>query len=256
MLLSQYSLSLPITFPGLNYTKVFATACCFELQPSFLAPNGDRVYGSLAIVCNFSKTLVHAQVITLFHELGHGMHQLLSRTRYAKFHGSRFTKDFIEIPSILLENWCWLPAQLKRLSRHCDTGATIPDDLVNNLVRTKHFVRVLDPFQVALAMFDLVVYTPISQKEADEMNPSEIYNKLLCEITGLEGPKPTAGARYVFLQSRSHFMTNIEIQRTGPWPCSKSPSCVRLSSYILYLHLQLLLCREDLEYYFRHGSNE
>jgi metallopeptidase MepB len=186
---------IPKPFLRLIYTNLLATACCFELQPSFLTRNGDRRYGASALVCNFSKMLVHGQVITLFHELGHGMHHLLSRAKYAKFHGARFTKDFNEIPSILLENWCWLPAQLKRLSRHCDTGATIPDDLVNNLQRTKYFVRVLDPLQVALATFDLVVHTPASQMEVKEMNPSEIYNKILCKITGLEGPEPIAGVK-------------------------------------------------------------
>jgi len=80
---------------------------------------------------------------------------------------------------------------LKRLSWHCYTAATIPDDLVNNLTRTKYFVRVLDPLQVASATFDLVVYTPASQMKVDEINPSEIYNKLLYEITGLKGLKPT-----------------------------------------------------------------
>jgi metallopeptidase MepB len=182
-------------FPTLTHTDLPASARCFELQPSFLTRSGERIYGASALVCNFSKSLHHGQVITLFHELGHGMHHLLSRAKYAKFHGSRFTKDFKEVPSIVLENWCWLPAQLKRLSRHCDTGATIPDDLVNNLARTKYFARVLDPLQVALATFDLVVYTPASQSEVDDMDPSEIYNKLLCEITGLEGPEPIAGVK-------------------------------------------------------------
>jgi len=48
--------------------------------------------------------------------------------------------------------------------------------------------------QVALATFDMVVHTPATQKEADDMNATEIYNRILCEITGLEGPKTIAGA--------------------------------------------------------------
>jgi metallopeptidase MepB len=95
---------------------------------------------------------------------------------------------------MLLENWYWLPALLKRLSRHCDTGSIIPDDLANNLARTKYFHRVLDPLQVALATFDMVVHTPATQEEVDGMNATEIYNRILCEITGLEGPKTIAGA--------------------------------------------------------------
>ena len=54
---------------------------------------------------------------------------------------------------------------------------------------------VLDPLQLALATFDLVVYTPASQMEVKEMDPSEIYNKILCKITGLEGPEQIAGVK-------------------------------------------------------------
>jgi len=89
-----------ISFLRVIHTKIFTTACCFELQPSFLAPNGNRRYRSLALVCNFSKTLVYAQVITLFHKLGYSMHQLLLRAKYTKFYRSRFMKDFIKILSV------------------------------------------------------------------------------------------------------------------------------------------------------------
>jgi Zn-dependent oligopeptidase len=83
---------------------------------------------------------------------------------------------------------------LKWLSRHCDTGAIIPNDLANNLARAKYSHRVLDPLQVALATFDMAVHIPATQEEADEMNATEIYNRILCEITGLEGPKAIVGA--------------------------------------------------------------
>jgi Zn-dependent oligopeptidase len=80
--------------------------------------------------------------------------KLLLRSKYSKFYGSKYTREFVEVPSVLLENWCWLPDILKRLSQHFQSGEKILDDLVNNLARTKYFHRVLDPFQIAFAMFD------------------------------------------------------------------------------------------------------
>ena len=96
-------------------------------------------------VCNFSKPtpkkpslLKHDEVVTLFHELGHGIHDLVARTTYARFHGTNVVRDFVEAPSQMLENWCWKPAQLKSLSSHYETGDKIPDELIEKLTKTKH----------------------------------------------------------------------------------------------------------------------
>lgn len=51
-------------------------------------------------------------------ELGHGVHNLVSKTKYARFHGTNLPFDFIEIPSMLLENWCWIPETLQQMSCH------------------------------------------------------------------------------------------------------------------------------------------
>jgi metallopeptidase MepB len=57
----------------------------------------------------------------LFHELGHGIHDLVSKTTYAYFHGTNVVQDFCEAPSQMLENWCWTPEPLKALSQHYST---------------------------------------------------------------------------------------------------------------------------------------
>lgn len=95
-------------------------------------------------------------------ELGHGIHNLVSKPRYARFHGTRVPPDFGEMPSIMLENWCWMPDVLERLSCHytalrssymeqwrqenphaADPPTTIPKDLVQRLISRRYANRAL-----------------------------------------------------------------------------------------------------------------
>ncbi|XP_061372981.1 mitochondrial intermediate peptidase, mitochondrial isoform X2 [Gastrolobium bilobum] len=91
----------------------------------------------VALVCNFSGSrnpsavrLNHWEVETLFHEFGHALHSLLSRTDYQHFSGTRTVLDFAEIPSNLFEYYAWDYRVLKTFARHCSTGEEIPKKLV------------------------------------------------------------------------------------------------------------------------------
>lgn len=100
-----------LTFPSQGYEK----------------PDGSRHYPSTVLCCQFESplpnkcaTLPHDKVVLLFHELGHAIHDLVSRTKYARFHGTRLADDFCETPSLLLENWCWTD-MLRNMSCHYTT---------------------------------------------------------------------------------------------------------------------------------------
>ncbi|CRK41272.1 hypothetical protein BN1723_018810, partial [Verticillium longisporum] len=95
----------------------YGHAANFNLQPGFLREDGSRRYPATSLVCNFSKPtpkkpslLKHDEVVTLFHELGHGIHDLAGRTKHSRFHGTSVVRDFVEAPSQMLENWCWTPS--------------------------------------------------------------------------------------------------------------------------------------------------
>lgn len=175
----------------------YGHAANFSIQPGYLLPNGTRRYPATALVCNFSKPtkekpslLKHDEVVTLFHELGHGIHDLAGRTKYSRFHGTSVVRDFVEAPSQMLENWCWTPSQLKSLSKHYLTGDPIPDDLIEKQISVKHVNDALFNLrQLHFGIFDMTVHTPKSHEEAESFKLSELYNMLRGEISGLKGPE-------------------------------------------------------------------
>ncbi|KAF3081058.1 hypothetical protein TWF102_001214 [Orbilia oligospora] len=176
----------------------YGHAANFNLIPGFLREPGNstsRNYPSTALVCNFSKPtpskpslLKHDEVVTLFHELGHGIHDLVSRTIYSRFHGTNTVGDFVEAPSQMLENWCWEPEQLKELSSHYETGEPLPDDLITALIKSKHVNDGLFNLrQLHFGIFDMRVHE-LSLPQDENIDSSATYNNLRSEIAGLDGP--------------------------------------------------------------------
>ena len=98
-------------------------------------PDGTYQQPVSAIVANFTKPsadapslLRHTEVVTLFHEFGHILHQTLTRASYLEFSGSSTERDFVEAPSQMLEHWVWDRDVLRRFTRHHETGEPLPDD--------------------------------------------------------------------------------------------------------------------------------
>ena len=93
--------------------------------------------------CNFPKAdpclLGMDEVITLFHEFGHGLHGLLSNVRYQSLSGTNVKQDFVELPSQIMEHWAIEPEVLKSYARHVETGAVIPDELIEKLTASETF---------------------------------------------------------------------------------------------------------------------
>ncbi|KAI1208426.1 Metalloprotease [Annulohypoxylon truncatum] len=175
----------------------YGHAANFNLQPGFLKKDGTRRYPATALVCNFSKPtekkpslLKHDEVVTLFHELGHGIHDLTGRTKYSRFHGTSTVRDFVEAPSQMLENWCWTPSQLKALSNHYQTGEKIPDELIEKQISTKHVNDALFNLrQLHFGIFDMTVHSPATHEELEKLDAGALYNDLRTQIAGLKGPE-------------------------------------------------------------------
>lgn len=123
--------------------------------------------------------LRHDDVVTFFHEFGHIMHGLCSEGEANSTRLAKCPRDFVEAPSQMLENWCWQPKTLARLSKHCKTGESLPDELLASMVRAKN---VHEGFfmlrQLYLGSLDMAIHglTPPEgadglQALVDEMRP-------------------------------------------------------------------------------------
>ena len=77
----------------------------------------------------------HSDVVTFFHEMGHVFHGLLSKTTFARFHGTSVARDFVEAPSQMLENWCYEPKVLEVMSSHYETGKPLDGELIEKIVK-------------------------------------------------------------------------------------------------------------------------
>ncbi len=108
--------------------------------------NGKRIPPVIYNVANFSKPvgdkpalLSLEEVLTLFHEFGHALHGLLSECTYYRLSGTSVARDFVELPSQIMENWALEPEVLKMYARHYKTGEPIPDELIEKIRKARFF---------------------------------------------------------------------------------------------------------------------
>src|SRR3954466_8630064 len=118
-------------------------------------------------VCNFAKGADGAPSLlspddarTLFHELGHGLHGMLSDVTYPSLSGTSVFTDFVELPSQLYEHWQERPQVLRRFARHCQTGEPLPDDLLQRFLAARKFNQGFATVEfVSSALIDLEFHT-------------------------------------------------------------------------------------------------
>ena len=120
------------------------------------------------LVCNFASPvgdkpalLTHDDVITLFHEFGHGLHHLLTQVNDLGVSGIAGVEwDAVELPSQFMENFCWEWDVLQRLTAHVDTGEPLPRDLFDKMIAAKNFQSGLQTLrQVEFGLFDMRIHT-------------------------------------------------------------------------------------------------
>ncbi len=125
---------------------------------------GDAVRTPAAyLVCNFTPPvgddpalLTHSEVLTMFHEFGHGLHHLLTTVDYLPVTGIHGVEwDAVELPSQFLENWCWSREALDELAGHYQTGEPLPDELYQRMLAARHFqAGILMVRQLEFGLFD------------------------------------------------------------------------------------------------------
>jgi len=132
-----------------------------------------RLPAVAVVIANFPKAtsdkpalLLRNDVITFFHEFGHALHELLGATEMSGFGGTSVRRDFVEMPSQMLEEWMWDAAILKQVSKHYKTGKPLDDALIARISKLKDFdVGDLTQRQIALASMSLDYFLPGANKD-------------------------------------------------------------------------------------------
>ena len=125
--------------------------------------NGKNERPHISNVCNFTKPtatkpslLTFDEVTTLFHEFGHGLHGMLANTTYPSLSGTSVYWDFVELPSQILENWCYEKECLDLFAKHYETGETIPMEFVEKIKESANFMEGLATVrQLSFGLLDM-----------------------------------------------------------------------------------------------------
>ncbi|WP_435579196.1 M3 family metallopeptidase [Gilvibacter sp.] len=125
--------------------------------------NGNNERPHVSIVCNFTPStadkpslLTFNEVTTLFHEFGHALHGMLANTTYSSLSGTSVLWDFVELPSQLMENWCYEQEALSLFAKHYETGEDIPMELIKKIKASATFNEGMQTLrQLSFGMLDM-----------------------------------------------------------------------------------------------------
>ena len=156
----------------------------------------DQVQAPVAyLTCNFSPPVgespalfTHTEVITMFHEFGHGLHHMLTKVDYPSVSGiSGVPWDAVELPSQFMENWCWEKSALDNMAKHFETGASLPDVLFNKMIAAKNFQAGMQMVrQLEFSVFDFRIHAEYSPEKGARIY--EILNDVRDNVSVVKAP--------------------------------------------------------------------
>jgi oligopeptidase A len=166
-----------------------------DVRSRWLRPDNGHIQTPIAhLVCNFAEgvdgnppLLTHDDVITLFHEFGHGLHHMLTQVNERDVSGiSGVEWDAVELPSQLMENFCWEWSVLKNMTSHVNTGEALPRELFDKMVAAKNYQSGLQTLrQIEFALFDMLLHT--EHQVAEDFMP--LLRQVRAEISVIQVPE-------------------------------------------------------------------
>ena len=144
-----------------------------EFRGQYRTRDGRNVMPIIQVVCNFTKPTADKPSLlnfdeseTLFHEFGHALHGLLSNCTYPSLAGTSVPRDFVELPSQVMENWCRHPQVMKMYAKHYKTGEAIPDELIKKIEAAATYGQgFITTELLAASLLDMDYYS-IKEKQA------------------------------------------------------------------------------------------
>ena len=164
-----------------------------DVRVRWARPDGTLQTPVATLTCNFAPPvgtepalLTHDDVITLFHEFGHGLHLMLTRIDDIGVSGlSGVEWDAVELPSQFMENFCWEASVLERLTAHADTALPLPRELFDKMVAAKNFQSGLGTLrQVEMGLFDLRLHA----EPGTETRVQHVLDEVRREVSVLQAP--------------------------------------------------------------------
>lgn len=161
-------------------------AACFGVRSGRELPDGSYETPAAAIVANFSPPsgnipplLKFDEVVTLFHEFGHVTHNIFTRAKYSTFSGTSVSRDFVEVPSQMLENWAYSPEVLRRISGHYrNPSEKLPDETIKRLIDAKNMDSGLAYLrQIFFGLLDMRYHTA-----RGGVDTTKVYEKLMKRV--------------------------------------------------------------------------
>ncbi len=154
--------------------------------------NHERVIPQVSIVCNFTPSsegnpslLKFNEVTTLFHEFGHALHGMLADTQYESLAGTNVFWDFVELPSQIMENWCYEKECLDLFAQHFETGELIPEDLIERIKKSSTYHEAYATIrQVSFGLLDMAWHS-LSHDEALAISDVAVIEQEAFEKTEL-----------------------------------------------------------------------
>lgn len=139
-----------------------------SFKPQYIQ-NGVNERPHVSIVCNFTpptpskpSLLTFNEVTTLFHEFGHALHGMLANTTYPSLSGTSVYWDFVELPSQVMENWCYEPEALALFAHHYETGEVIPQSYVDKIKESASFLEGMATVrQLSFGLLDMAYHAQV-----------------------------------------------------------------------------------------------
>jgi oligopeptidase A len=148
------------------------------------------------LTCNFSAPVgdkpalfTHNEVITLFHEFGHGLHHMLTQIDILAVSGiSGVAWDAVELPSQFLENWCWESQAVNLIAQHYQTGEQLPDELFDKMIAAKNFQAGMQMVrQLEFSLFDFRIHAEYDPEKGARVQ--EILDEVRAEVAVVKPPE-------------------------------------------------------------------